>query len=190
MVPIVDFPERFSVVGADLSMLRPGFARVHCERGQNGQYKLSDVNLTHVPNKPRKKNKTDGAILNEITSAMNHFFPTSEVDEFVFFVREEQLQMYHGNAAQSRTIISLSKVVGLSDAFLWRKYPCEFAEIHPKTVKKILTGNATAEKEEVAAALDKYVGPQNYACDDESDALAVAIAWLISQGVISPDVSC
>ena len=51
-------------------------------------------------------------------------------------------------------------------------------------MKKLVAGKASASKEEVAAALESYVGKQEYACDDESDAVAVGIAWLISGGFI------
>lgn len=72
---------------------------------------------------------------------------------------------------------ALSKVVGVTDfiaAFIMRS----FEEIAPVSVKKTLTGNAKAKKDEVAAQLSKYVGDHSYACDDESDAVAVGIAWL------------
>ena len=57
-------------------------------------------------------------------------------------------------------------------------------EIAPTTVKKLLTGSGKASKEEVAAALERFVGKQEYAVDDESDAVAVGIAWLASQNLI------
>ena len=49
-------------------------------------------------------------------------------------------------------------------------------------IKKLLTGNGKASKEEVAAALEKYVGQQNYAVSDESDAVAAGVAFLIQTG--------
>lgn len=60
----------------------------------------------------------------------------------------------------------------------------EFFEISPRAVKKEITGNGTASKEEVAQCLKFYVGEQHYACDDESDAVAVGVAWLLQQGLI------
>lgn len=73
----------------------------------------------------------------------------------------------------------LNKVVGVSDLYAWGFGNRVFQEIDPKTIKKLVTGNGLAEKQEVADALEKYVGPQEYACDDWSDAVAVGIAWLI-----------
>lgn len=36
----------------------------------------------------------------------------------------------------------------------------------------------------VAKSLAQFVGEREYACDDESDAVAVGIAWLIASGMI------
>ena len=79
---------------------------------------------------------------------------------------------------------SLSKVVGLMDWMLWRCSDKEWYSIYPMTVKKLITGYGKAEKSDVAAGLEKYIGKQDYKCDDESDAAAVAIAWLIQNGQI------
>ena len=77
----------------------------------------------------------------------------------------------------------MSKVVGIMD---WMGYWSnkEWYSIYPVTVKKLITGSGKAEKFEVADALEYYIGKQCYKCDDESDAAAVAIAWLIQQGQI------
>lgn len=78
----------------------------------------------------------------------------------------------------------LSKVVGVSDLYLWRAEHKEFEEVAVKTEKSILTGDKDADKDKVAAALPAFVGEQSYECDDESDAVAVAIAWLLVNGLI------
>ena len=59
-----------------------------------------------------------------------------------------------------------------------------FEEVHPKTIKKLVANDQLAEKEVVATSLAQFVGEREYACDDESDAVAVGIAWLIQQGKI------
>jgi crossover junction endodeoxyribonuclease RuvC len=59
--------------------------------------------------------------------------------------------------------------------------------IVPSTVKKTLTGSGTAKKPEVAEAVRKILRlPSDYkfATDDESDAAAVAIAYLLREGII------
>ena len=116
---------------------------------------------------------------------MVKFFPANNVDFPVIFVREKQLEMQGGSRfIQSKTLIALSKAVGISDAFLWKIYHQEFEEINPKTVKKNIAGNGNATKEEVAACLENYVGKRTYITDDESDALAIALGWLIENNLM------
>jgi crossover junction endodeoxyribonuclease RuvC len=58
----------------------------------------------------------------------------------------------------------------------------------PSAVKKIVTGNGKAEKDEVAAAvrrLTDYKG--EFACDDESDAAAIGLAYLIREGLVKEE---
>ena len=85
----------------------------------------------------------------------------------------------------------LHKVVGVSDLYAWGFGAREFKEIHPKTIKKLVANDQLAEKDIVAKSLAQFVGEREYACDDESDAVAVGVAWLISQCMIdSPYQSC
>ena len=75
-------------------------------------------------------------------------------------------------------------MVGVADLYAYGFGQREFAEVSPKGVKKAVTGNSSAEKDDVAAALPQFVGEWDYACDDESDAVAVGVAWLIREGMI------
>ena len=177
MPDIIEFPPKFTVVSADLSYRRPGFAKFSF-----AEKKITDLSTGFVDNKNAKK-KTSGDILNEISDFMLGFFPKQEP---LFFVRERALDKYAASQRQAVTLEQIFKVVGLTDAFLWRKYQKEFYEIHPKTVKKLVTGNALAEKDVVASALEKWVGPREYAVDDESDAVAIGVAFLIQNGLIEP----
>lgn len=95
-------------------------------------------------------------------------------------VRERALDK-QGGPQKSRTIEVLHKVVGVADLYAYGFGGRQFEEVPPQTVKKALTNNANAEKDEVAAALEQFVGKREYACDDESDAVAVGISWLIQQ---------
>lgn len=60
----------------------------------------------------------------------------------------------------------------------------QFEEIFPTTIKRLITGDCNAKKDVVAKALDRWVGPWNYIVDDESDAVAVGVAWMISKGML------
>lgn len=96
------------------------------------------------------------------------------------FVREKGF--YH---FQTETL-ALFKVIGITDLAVWRACRKGFAEIAPSTVKKALTGSGRAGKGEVAAALERFVGKQAYVTDDESDAVALGIAWLIQSYDLKP----
>ncbi len=98
-------------------------------------------------------------------------------------VREQALDK-QGGPRNSRVIEVLHKVVGVSDLYAWGLGGRIFDEIHPKTIKKLVANDQLAEKDAVAAALSQFVGERDYACDDESDAVAVGIAWLLQQGLI------
>jgi len=76
------------------------------------------------------------------------------------------------------------KVIGVVDILLWQQQRAQFQEIAPASVKKQLTGNGRASKQDVADALQPYVGMKRYECDDESDAVAVGIAWLLQYGYL------
>lgn len=88
------------------------------------------------------------------------------------FVREQGFTRFN------KSMQTLHKVMGVGDLALWRSKRAVFEEIPPKMVKKLITGNGNATKEEVCAALPQCVGHHAYACDDESDAVAVGIAWI------------
>ena len=98
-------------------------------------------------------------------------------------IREEALRK-SGTGASGKVLSILNRVVGVSDLYAWGFGNREFIEIPPQTVKKTVTNNANAEKDEVAASLKQFVGEWDYACDDESDAVAVGIAYLIQQNMI------
>lgn len=129
--------------------------------------------LCHLNNRGEKK--CHGQILTEIYDLI-----TELAVDVAVFVREKGFSRFpHETQA-------LFKVVGVADLAAWTTCRTEFVEIAPTTVKKLLTGSGKALKEEVAVALEDYVGKQVYETDDESDALAVGIAWLISETLLSP----
>ena len=70
------------------------------------------------------------------------------------------------------------------DLLSWEKDHLVWEEFYPTTIKKTLTGSGKAEKSQVADALKEYLGQQNYKNDDESDAAAVAVVWLIHHNQI------
>ena len=96
-------------------------------------------------------------------------------------VREKALDVISRSA---KTVEVLHKVVGMSDLYAWWLEKTEFEEVPVKTVKSLVANDKDAGKDAVAASLDQFVGHREYARDDESDAVAVGIAWLIQRGLI------
>lgn len=92
----------------------------------------------------------------------------------IHFVRERAVIMRRHAEA-----MILGKVVGVTDLTLEHLGNRTFDELPPKTIKKFVTGSGNAKKEEVAAMLPQYVGQQEYKTDDESDSVAVGVAWLL-----------
>lgn len=172
------------LLACDLSLNRPGFAVLECD------IKARKVKLLYKSNVNNKtttkgKTKTHARKLMDIANEMKHImllFP------FAYPVQEDALGMMTviggKNLFSAKTVQSLARVVGLSEYLALSMGHGEFEKIPPKNVKKAVTGSSTAEKEEVAAALAQFVGEQDYACDDESDAVAVGIAWLIQNNYL------
>lgn len=73
------------------------------------------------------------------------------------------------------------------------KYGVEVAGvISPTDVKKRIAGSGKAEKADVAVGVRKLLGladDYQFATDDESDACAVVLAWLIGQDLIDGRVT-
>lgn len=178
-VESIVFPEQYKVLGADLSLKRPSFCLLSIEN-QDGTSKITDIKFKTVDNKT--KIKPHGQLLDEILDGFVQIYP-SETEEFVFSVRENEIMKVKVPSERS-----LSKVVGMMDWVLWKFSKSDWFSIYPMTVKKYIAGSGKAEKSEVAAGLEKYIGKHEYKCDDESDAAAVAIAWLIQQGQIKEKV--
>ena len=137
---------------------------------------MSNVNNKSV------NDKSDGEILLDIARELRRLivaYPTATL------VREKALDVQQGAHRSSRVIEVLSKVVGVSDLYAWSLCGKIFEEINPRTVKKAITNDADAKKDVVAASLEQFVGKHEYDCDDESDAVAVGVAYLIGKGMIA-----
>lgn len=167
---------------ADLSLNRPGFAILHCDPDTQTVSVVRKSVVDHKSSSAGKK-KPHGQRLAENAAEMKSYMNS---DMELVFVRERG---FHKHATETEAIF---KMVGVSDLYAW-KYRKVFEEIPPSVIKKTLTGDSNAAKDQVAKALERYVGLQEYAFDDESDAVAVGVCWLIQRGYLkgveSHDVS-
>ena len=110
---------------------------------------------------------------------MAFFFPDEEKEpDPVFYVREKAAL-----SSFSLAMIGQAKMAGMADWLIWHSSQKQWHEITPNAVKRLVAGNGKAEKEEVAACLEGYIGKHEYRFDDESDAAAVAVAFLIQCGL-------
>lgn len=133
------------------------------------------LSTSHVDN--RKQSYTHGEMLHRIQHHMQPLMEQADV-----LVREKGFTRF------SQETQALFKVVGVSDLTAHVAELMPFYEITPTSVKKLVAGCGRATKEEVMEALQQYVGRHAYTCDDESDAAAVAVAWLIQNSLIMEEM--
>ena len=165
-------PQKFWVLAADLSLRRPGFCKMLVTNGDEPE--LENVETISVDNK--NNDKSHGQLLDEIMKAFAFFVPEDGIP--IWFVRE---RAFNARAAQSE--IGIYKVVGVMDWLLYRLAK-DWLEIYPVTVKKLVTGSGKATKEEVAKTVQRFLPSAHFGTDDESDAAAVAISFLVQNGVL------
>lgn len=184
-IETIDIPAEYTLIAADLSLKRPGFCVLHVRR-EGDHVVFSDITLTSVDNKT--KTKPRGQLLQEIATVFAELL--ARAPQPVFLVREQSINNCGGKMAHSSTAArtGISSVVGVMDLLAWQHARLGWEEFYPVSIKKLLTGNGKAEKQEVAAALPMYLGNLTFRNDDESDAAAVAVAWLIHYHQLHPIV--
>lgn len=178
---IIVIPNQYVLISADLSLKRPGFCKLFIEK-KDDDVLISRIELLSVDNKT--KTKPRGQLLTEIANAFRSFI--ANIDSPVFFVREQSVNNCIGNAVRSGTAArtGISGVVGIMDLLTWQLGEYSWDEIYPVTIKKLVTGNGKAEKQKVADCVAQYFSNLPFKNDDESDAAAVAVAWLIQHDQI------
>ena len=172
----IQFPDKFWIVAADLSLRRPGFCKFLVTKTADGAA-LSGAATVCVDNKQNQK--SHGQLLDDIMKEFAFFVPADGLP--IWFVREKA---FNARAAQAE--IGIFKVVGVMDWLLYR-LQLDWREVYPVTVKKCVTGSGKATKEDVLKMLPKWLPGVEYGTDDESDAAAVGISFLIQQGVLKPE---
>ena len=105
------FPKNYTVIAADLSLTRPGFAVFEVKNK-----KLKLIKTVSLDNKG-KKNKTHGQILNEIESIFCDKVLPDKLAIPLFLVREKEIM--HMKVPSER---SVTKTVGLMDLLAYKLY--------------------------------------------------------------------
>jgi len=159
------------ILAFDTSMSCPGVAVVEVTRG-----KPIVVAVSHVVT----DSKQPHGLRAEIVEAWATLFIAKHGAKFDTIVRED----FQGRSSrQNHPVFS---AWGAIDQAL-NKFGLVFTSpaISQSDVKKTVVGKGKAEKDEVAAAVRRLTGYKGeFATDDESDAVAIALAWAIKNGLI------
>ena len=169
------------IISCDQSMNQPAYAVLHYN--EETHY-VSVRKLVSLDNKTVYKNlkKPHGQKLSEFrdlfSSEIDYWISEGVGTDNIYFVRERGFSRF---ATETQTIF---RMVGITDLVLWDKAEKSFEQLAPKEVKRLVAGTGEAKKKDVADTQPDYVGPQEYKTDDESDAVAVGIAWILSRGYV------
>lgn len=121
----------------------------------------------------------------------------NEIERYLKTYEPEHIVREKGFSRFAATTQTLFKVVGISDYVVAEEVGLSVHEIPPTTVKKLVTGDGRATKEEVAEEVFKILQIDNKdeyyrtkrngdkeLLDDKTDACAVGIAYLKQKGRI------
>lgn len=161
----------------DLSLSQPGFAVLGITDG-------SPVVMESTVVKTDAK-KSHGYRLREIEIELNRYIRT---------YRPKHVVRERGFSRFPAVTMTLNKVVGVTDLVAFYEGDIdEINEIAVTSVKKLVTGNGKASKEDVAEAVfrrlqientDEYYTKSGKLIDDKTDAMAVGLAYYIEKGLI------
>lgn len=173
----------------DTSLSSPGVAVLTVDK----RGKPTIEALSHV--KPDVK--APYALRTEIVESWATLFIAQHKPPFQYVVREDfhgmsSAQNYPVFAAWTGTELAAHKFGLAFDKYVTtvrgRKKTTQ--GMSQSAIKREVTGKGTADKDEVAAAVRRWTGyTGEFACDDESDAVAVGLAWLIVHDLINTEVA-
>lgn len=153
------------ILALDLSLASTGYSVLKVEAGQ-----VEVIHVGHINNKKFSK-KSHGFKLYQIFVSLKQ-----TIEEYQPTVVVKEMGFSKGHRATQ----ALFKVAGVADMLAYGKGFAEVHEIAPLTIKATVGGHGKASKEEVEKGLNKYlVSVPKFANDDESDSVAVGVAWLL-----------
>lgn len=155
------------ILAGDLSLSCPAFAVLEVDK-----HGIHVIHKSHVRTKTKMGTGYRLVEIEQHVKKILHSYPVTDV------VVEKGFSRFHTVTHQ------LQRVVGVFILSLQHNNIVSFAEISPTSVKKAVTGDGKASKDVVAKNLYKYVGEQKYVTDDESDAVAVGVAYAKEEGLI------
>lgn len=155
-------------LGVDPGSRTTGYAILTRENGRLTAMRCDTINMAHMDQHPERLQH----IFNKISEVVASFNPTScAVETPVYGV--DPLAMLKLGRAQAAAMLAITHS-GIP-----------VSEYYPKQVKKSITGNGNASKEQVAYMLRQTVDlPDEKLSKDATDALAVAWCHLMKQNSI------
>ena len=164
---------KIRILSADLSLNCPGFCVAPVE---NNKFNIECV--AHVNNKSAKLSHAEK--LKRTKDALVGLCSVYDIDHVV---RERGFSRF------SATTQALFKVVGMSDVTIYEELGVtKIEEITPTQIKSLIGGHGKATKDEVEGGLRDLLNADQkdfpFKTDDESDAVAVALAFCIQKGLL------
>jgi crossover junction endodeoxyribonuclease RuvC len=157
------------ILGMDLSLSCPAFCVAEVVDG-----KLEIHHLSHIKTDSKK---TRAYRLWQIYNHLKEIL--SQYPQIKTVIRERGFTRFNQETQ------ALFSVVGVTEVILYKHGFDKIEEIAPTTVKKLVAGSGKADKEEVAVNARKYLKTEvDFKTNDESDAVAVILAYLKKQEVL------
>lgn len=158
------------LLALDLSLSSTGYAVIQWEEGC-----ATVLEVGHIDNKRKGRMKwSHGKRLMNIYEELS--FVINSYPDIELVVREKGVSRFN------RSTQVLFRVVGVVDLLLEEYELQPSKEITISETKKVITGDGKAEKATVATAVQQYLTEKaTFANDDESDAVAVGVAYCIKE---------
>lgn len=171
----IELPDQFNIIAADLSLDCPGF----CLWRQRSETDVT-IETFHIDNSKIGSKEEHGKKLENTFENLGRLrdFEINNDDAPTFWVREHAF-LTPGRGQNQGGIF---ECVGMTNWWLYCHNEKTWEEIFPVSIKKHVTGDGKADKKKVETCLETYVGKRTYGTDDESDAVAVAVCFLIMNG--------
>lgn len=133
------------------------------------------LELGHIDNKKQGRMKwSHGQKLHRIYTVLNNVQRNYQID---IIVREKGVTRFN-KATQA-----IFRVVGIADMFAYVSLGKTCEEVGITEAKKLITGDGRADKSVVAIKVQDFLQePATFETDDESDAVAIAVAYCLKTG--------
>lgn len=159
----------YFLLAIDPGLRHPGFAVVHVFPNARKAVLTLTASLN---NEKIEYPEALKRIYDFMSKLIETYKPREIVSERMFSVRNLETQQ-------------LFRTVGCMELCAWQNRK-KINVLPPKTVKKIITNDGSATKETVRKIIQSKYPGKKFAVHDESDAVAVALSWLITHKYIDP----